>query len=75
MVSTLQTFSTVDVRCRHRCGRSMLQTFDVNEKLNIANVSVQHSKRSLPPRLNSHVHIIMFIYTAMKCINLPQLFC
>ena len=58
----LLTFNVADVWC-------------CNERMNLANVSMPYSKRSLPPRLNSHVHIIMFMHTAMIFIILPQLFC
>ena len=40
-------FSVADVRC-------------YNEILNLANVSVPHSKHSLLTRLNSHVQIIVY---------------
>ena len=45
------------------------------ELKNFATVSVPHSKRSSPPRLNSHVHIIMFMHTPMIFIIFPQIFC
>ena len=53
------------------CRRSILQTFNVatvadaqccNQTINIATISVPHSKRSSPPKKNSQVHIIMFMH-------------
>ena len=50
MLQLLRTFNVVDVRC-------------CNQTFNLATVSVPHSKRSLPPRLNSHVHNYVYVYS------------
>ena len=73
MVSMLQMFCTADLQCQDRCGHLMLQTFNVVRCSILQPLACRIQNALLPPRLTSHVHVIMFIHAAMIFIILPQL--
>ena len=50
MLRPLQTFNVADIRF-------------CNETLNLANISMPYSKRSIPPRLNSHIYDYVYAYS------------
>ena len=59
----------------HHLPEEVQDSLSSIKTFNIATISVPCSKRSLPPRLNSHVHIIIFMHACNDIHNVATKNC